>query len=138
MGRAFGAHHYPPEEVEVPPRDLTIGKGFRRPEPGLSWPARITSETSIESMSDADLSPLALALGRVPTGLYVVSSEVDGSPIGFVGSFVMQAGFDPPTLSVAIGHGRAHLDAIRSSGRFAVSILDTESSKVMARLLQAV
>jgi flavin reductase (DIM6/NTAB) family NADH-FMN oxidoreductase RutF len=79
----------------------------------------------------AELSPIALALGRVPTGLYVVTTRVGGTPLGFVGSFVMQVGFEPPTLSVAIGRGRDHLTAIRESGRFAVSVLDGESQGLM-------
>ena len=82
-------------------------------------------------MSDADLSPLALALGRIPTGLYVVSTTSDGAPMGFVGSFLMQVGFEPPTVCVAVGKGRDHLEAMRASGRFAVSILDGESSRLM-------
>ncbi len=82
-------------------------------------------------MSDSDLSPVAQALGRVPTGLYIVSTLADGRPLGFVGSFLVQVGFEPPSICVAIGKGRAHLDAIRAAGRFAVSILDEESSKLM-------
>jgi flavin reductase (DIM6/NTAB) family NADH-FMN oxidoreductase RutF len=76
-------------------------------------------------------SPLARALGRVPTGLYVVATRDGDEPLGFIGSFLMQQGFDPPTLSVAVGKGRAHLAAMRASGRFAVSILDGESSGAM-------
>lgn len=78
-----------------------------------------------------DLSPLALALGRVPTGLYVVATREGDTPLGFVGSFLMQVSFEPPTICVAVGRGRAHLEAIRASGRFAVSILDAASSGVM-------
>ena len=80
---------------------------------------------------NSDLPPLALALGRIPTGLYVVTTRADGQPLGFIGSFVMQVGFEPPTLSVAIARGREHLSAIRSSGRFAVSVLDTQSQGLM-------
>ncbi|MEM7307102.1 MAG: flavin reductase family protein [Planctomycetota bacterium] len=82
-------------------------------------------------MSEPDLSPLALAMGRIPTGLYVVTSTSEGAPLGFVGSFLMQVGFEPPTVCVAVGKGRDHLDAMRASGRFAVSILDGPSSKIM-------
>lgn len=77
-------------------------------------------------------SPLALALGRIPTGLYVVTTLKDGRPLGFVGSFVMQVGFEPPVVSIAIGKQREHLAAIRAHGRFAVSVLDGASQKLMA------
>jgi flavin reductase (DIM6/NTAB) family NADH-FMN oxidoreductase RutF len=76
-------------------------------------------------------SPLALALGRIPTGLYVVAASTGHGPVGFVGSFVMQVAFDPPTLCVAIQRDRAHLEAIRSAGCFAVSVLDAASRGLM-------
>ena len=76
-------------------------------------------------------SPLALALGRIPTGLYVVTTLREGRPIGFVGSFVMQVGLQPPVVSVAVARGREHLEAIRAQGRFALSILDGASQGLM-------
>lgn len=78
-----------------------------------------------------DLPPLARALGRVPTGLYVVATRAGDRPLGFVGSFLVQTGFDPPSLCVAIAKGRDHLAAIRETGRFAVSILDGASARLM-------
>lgn len=81
-------------------------------------------------------SPLALALGRIPTGLYIVTTLQAGRPLGFVGSFLMQVGFDPPVVSVAIGKSREHLAAIRAHGRFGVSVLDGASQKLMAPFLK--
>lgn len=78
-----------------------------------------------------ELSPVAKALGRIPTGLYIVTAKDSETALGFVGSFVMQTGFDPPTVCVAVGKGRAHLAAMEASGRFCVSILDAASSSVM-------
>ena len=83
-------------------------------------------------MPDAPaLPPVAQALGRIPTGLYLVTTRQGDMPLGFLGSFVMQVGFQPPAVMVAVGKGRDHLAAIRSSGRFAISVLDGESSKLM-------
>lgn len=80
-----------------------------------------------------DPTPLARALGRVPTGLYIVSTkDSDGTPMGFLGSFLVQVGFEPPTLCVAIAQGRDHLDAIRATKSFGVSILDDASKGLMA------
>lgn len=82
-------------------------------------------------MNEPLLSPLARALGRIPTGLYVVGSLDGAAPIGFVGSFLVQTGFAPPSLCVAIAKNRPHLAAVRGSERFAVSILDGASRGVM-------
>jgi len=76
-------------------------------------------------------SPLAQALGRIPTGLYVVTTRHERRPLGFVGSFLMQVGFQPPTLCLAIASGREHLAALRADGHFTVSILDGASQGLM-------
>ena len=78
-----------------------------------------------------ELTPLARALGRIPTGLYIVATRDSGKPLGFVGSFVVQVGFEPPTVCVAVGRDRDHLSAIREQGRFALSVLDRDSSGLM-------
>jgi len=70
-------------------------------------------------------------LGRIPTGLYVVTAKTPERPWGFVGSFLVQVAFDPPTIGLAIGRQRPHLEAIRAAGRFAVSILDGASRPLM-------
>jgi flavin reductase (DIM6/NTAB) family NADH-FMN oxidoreductase RutF len=77
-------------------------------------------------------SPLARALGKIPSGLYILTTQGDGQPLGFVASLVMQTGFAPPTLCVAIGKDRPHLAAIQKNGRFALSILDSASNSLMA------
>jgi flavin reductase (DIM6/NTAB) family NADH-FMN oxidoreductase RutF len=83
-------------------------------------------------MADStELSPLAEGLGRVPTGLYLLTTRHGDDPIGLVASFVMQVGFEPPTVMVALGAGRDQLSAIRASGRFALSVLDEQSSSLM-------
>ena len=84
-------------------------------------------------MADTEPTPLAQALGRIPTGLYIVSTLEDGKPVGFVGSFLMQVGLEPPVVCVAVGKARGPLEALRATGRFGVSILDGESQGVMGR-----
>jgi flavin reductase (DIM6/NTAB) family NADH-FMN oxidoreductase RutF len=77
-------------------------------------------------------APLALALGRIPSGLFVVTTLRAGEPLGFVASLLMQAGFEPPAVSLAIAAEREHLAAIRDHGRFAVSVLDDASRDLMS------
>jgi len=82
-------------------------------------------------MADSEPTPVALALGRIPTGLYIVSTLDGDLPVGFVGSFLMQVGMAPPVVSVAVGKGRGPLAALRANGRFGVSILDGASQGTM-------
>src|SRR6188474_2077686 len=87
-------------------------------------------------MADPEASPLARALGRIPSGLFVVSTVRDGQPVGFLGSFVMQMGFAPPTVCVGVGKSRPQLADMRRSGGFALSILDAPSRSLMSAFLR--
>lgn len=87
-------------------------------------------------MPDVALPPVARALGRIPSGLYIVTTLREGEPVGFLGSFVMQVGFEPPTVCVAIAKDRPHLADIRAAGGFALSVLDAPSRGLMAGFLK--
>ena len=81
--------------------------------------------------------PLARALGRVPSGLFIVATTLQDRPIGFVASFVQQVGFAPPTVMVAIGQDRDHLRGVRASGRFTVSVLGEADRALMKPFFKA-
>ena len=65
--------------------------------------------------------PLGLALGKVPSGLYILTARHEGRATGMLASWVMQAGFNPPAVSVAIGVGRFVADWVASSGKFTLN-----------------
>lgn len=54
-------------------------------------------------MSDSDFDPV---LGRVPSGIFILTVGSDDQATGMLASWVMQAGFDPPMVSVAVRQGR--------------------------------
>jgi flavin reductase (DIM6/NTAB) family NADH-FMN oxidoreductase RutF len=65
---------------------------------------------------------LARALGRVASGLYVVTARLETGETGMLATWVQQCSFDPPLISVAVGRERA-LGALPLGGRFTVNIL---------------
>lgn len=74
------------------------------PEDSRSWPP----------------SPL-LALGRLPSGLFILTARQGERATGLLVSWVQQAGFDPPMLTVALRRDRFVTDWVAASGRFALS-----------------
>lgn len=71
-----------------------------------------------------DESPrLARGLGRIVSGLFVVTSGKAERATGMLTSFVQQAGFEPPVVTVAIKKGRQLLEVVRECGVFCVSVL---------------
>src|SRR5262245_60418020 len=88
------------------------------------------------SPADSVPGPLARALGRIPSGLFLVTTLDGDRPVGFVGSFVQQVGFEPPTVCVAVGKARGPLTALRACRTFGISILDGASGSVMGRFFR--
>ncbi|MBL8863593.1 MAG: flavin reductase family protein [Planctomycetes bacterium] len=87
-------------------------------------------------MTRPEPTPLARALGRLPSGVYVVTSRRGAAPVGFVGSFVQQVAFEPPTVVLAVGQERDQLPDLRATGRFALSVLGTGDQALMSPFLK--
>ena len=76
---------------------------------------------------------LARALGRMPSGLFVISAGHDGDVLGVLASWVQQAGFAPPAVTMALRAERAILGRIRATGVFCISILREDDRATLAR-----
>lgn len=75
---------------------------------------------------------LKAALGRIPSGLYAVGAVHEGRRIGMLCSFVEQAGFEPPMISIALGHDRPLRAVLEHGGLFSLNILGNEDKKLLA------
>src|ERR671917_1691696 len=78
-----------------------------------------------------ELTRLGQALGRVPSGLYILTVRHDGKSTGMLASWVQQAGFDPPMVTVAVNADRFVGDWIERSGRFALNQIATGSKSLI-------
>lgn len=87
-------------------------------------------------MTKALQSPIATALGRIPSGLYIVTTQLEKRSIGFLGSFVQQVGFEPPMVCVGFAKDRPHFELCLASGRFALSIIDEASQPLKRAFLK--
>jgi flavin reductase (DIM6/NTAB) family NADH-FMN oxidoreductase RutF len=67
---------------------------------------------------------LAAALGRIPSGLFVVTFRHGSAETGMLASWVQQCSFDPPHLSLAVKTGRAVIPWLTPGSPFTVNVLD--------------
>ncbi len=77
------------------------------------------------------VTPLSQAVGRIPSGLYILTVSYDGRSTGMLASWVQQAGFDPPMLTVAVARKRFVGDWIAASGRFTLNQLPAGSKALI-------
>ena len=61
-------------------------------------------------------------------GLYIITTEADGFAAGCVCNTFQQVTSDPMQVSVALNKQNATTEAIRSAGRFAVSVLAQDAT----------
>ena len=78
------------------------------------------------------------ALGRVPSGVYILTAAHGGDATAMMASWVQQAGFDPPAVSVAMAKGRPIVELIAASRTFALSIIPEGDSSLMKRYARGV
>jgi flavin reductase (DIM6/NTAB) family NADH-FMN oxidoreductase RutF len=71
------------------------------------------------------------AVGKIPSGLYIVTTHYNAISEGFLGSWIQQASFSPLVLTVAVKAGRTCHAAIRDGGKFVINIVSNENKQIL-------
>ncbi|WP_082840610.1 flavin reductase family protein [Gemmata sp. SH-PL17] len=75
---------------------------------------------------------LAAALGRVPSGLYVLTARNGDDETGMLASWVQQCSFDPPQVSVAVNNQRYVLDWLQDGAVFVLNVVPEGGKALVA------
>lgn len=68
-------------------------------------------------------SSIGAAIGRIPSGCAILTVEQDGRSTGVLVSWVQQASFEPPSVTVGIRKGRPATELIDGSQRFLLNLI---------------
>jgi flavin reductase (DIM6/NTAB) family NADH-FMN oxidoreductase RutF len=74
---------------------------------------------------------LASALGRIPSGLFILTARHGPAETGMLASWVQQCSFEPPQLSVAVKSGREVLTWLTVGAPFTLNILDASQTDMI-------
>ena len=85
-----------------------------------------------------DTEATAAALGRIPSGLFVVTwrgqeDAADATDRVMLASWIMQGGFAPPLITIAVGASRDLLNAIDQCTPFVVNVLGESQRSLVGR-----
>ena len=86
-------------------------------------------------MSDATDPPsdaLAAALGRVPSGLFVLTAAPDGRETGMLASWVQQCSFAPPQVTVALNNARPLAGQLLDGAPFVLNVIPEGGKSLVA------
>ena len=105
-------------------------------EAGTDLGQLLTKEKTIAAMKALD-GDLDKALGRLSGGLYIVTArQQDGDGVrsgAMVASWVSQASFDPPGLTVAVAKDRAIEALMQVGDRFVLNVLGEDNHQPLLR-----
>jgi flavin reductase (DIM6/NTAB) family NADH-FMN oxidoreductase RutF len=73
---------------------------------------------------------LGRALGRIASGVFVTTMERNGVKDGMLATWISQASFDPPMISVAVRNGRPTLHALSEGSSFVVNVLSKDNKDI--------
>jgi flavin reductase (DIM6/NTAB) family NADH-FMN oxidoreductase RutF len=90
------------------------------------------------SVSEEMKRQLAKPIGRIPSGVYILTASHNGQNQAMLASWVQQAAFDPPCVSIALAKGRPISATIRDSGRLCLSILADGDSILMKKYARGI
>jgi flavin reductase (DIM6/NTAB) family NADH-FMN oxidoreductase RutF len=79
-----------------------------------------------------DQRHLAAALGRVPSGMFILTVRHGEAETGMLASWVQQCAFEPPHVSVALKIGRPVSAWLTEGSRFTLNILDDSQTDMVA------
>ena len=77
------------------------------------------------------------ALGRIPSGVFVVTARDADRRTGMLGSFVQQAAFDPPAVALAVGKDRDIRQLIARTGKVVLCVIGEGDTDLMRRFARA-
>lgn len=83
-------------------------------------------------MDESTRESVGAALGKVASGIVILTARRGEQETGMLASWVQQAAFEPPMISVVIKNGRYIADWIRESGVLAVNILGEGQKQYLA------
>ena len=87
------------------------------------------------SVPSSTIDPLRFreALGHYASGITVITSNVDGEPIGFTCQSFYSVSMSPPLVSFSVKSDSYSYPKIRRAGRFAVNILSGDQVSISNR-----
>jgi len=98
-----------------------------RPVAALLGRPAIEAAEQEQRMSTADIDAI---LGRVPSGIYILTAGTGERATGMLTSWVMQAGFEPPMVTVAIKQGRYLADWLTAGEPFVLNVVGAQQTSL--------
>lgn len=83
-------------------------------------------ETSSVPVMQNTSEAIGAAMGRISSGCFILTVREGAQSTGLLVSWVQQASFEPPAISVAVKKGRPAATLIDAAGRFCLNVIGAD------------
>ena len=73
--------------------------------------------------SEEKKNSIGAAIGRIPSGVFIVTARDEDHSTALLASWVQQVAFEPPLVALAVKEGRPVQGLIESSNAFVINVL---------------
>lgn len=77
-------------------------------------------------------SDLAAALGRIPSGIFILTTRRGDETTGMLASWIMQCSFEPPMVTAAVQRGRFLIDWLTAGAPVAINVLADDEKDMIS------
>jgi len=85
---------------------------------------------STATTTDVQKAKIGPALGRLASGVYIVTVGADDKKDGMMASWISQAGFEPPSLVVAVNKERPLMQSMQVGHTFVVNVISKRNMDI--------
>jgi flavin reductase (DIM6/NTAB) family NADH-FMN oxidoreductase RutF len=78
-----------------------------------------------------DQRSIAAALGKIPSGIFILTARRGEAETGMLASWIQQCSFDPPLVTIAIRQGRHLGDLLSAGAALTINILDESQTDMV-------
>ena len=96
------------------------------------------AQSTGENTDHSGEASIGKAIGRIPSGVFILVARHGGRDEVMMASWVQQASFQPPCVSVAVHKDRPVRGAIVASRRFALAVLPQDDTSLMKKYARGV
>src|SRR3954451_12210986 len=93
----------------------------------------VRQESFIMEITDELKKTVGKALGRIPSGVFIVTAGEGEHAAAMMASWVQQAAFAPPMVSVAIANGRPMQETIAREKKFVLNVVGEHDHALMKK-----
>jgi flavin reductase (DIM6/NTAB) family NADH-FMN oxidoreductase RutF len=78
------------------------------------------------------MSDLGAAMGRIPSGIFILTATHGENQTGMLASWIMQCSFDPPMVTAAVRKDRYLVQWLKDGASVAVNILSEDEKNMIS------